>query len=84
VLPAIQLDDEPRLHAHEVGNVRAYRLLAAELPSGQRAIAQEEPQAMFCIGHVAAQTPRTMMFLAFAHRIAPWVVSSHDAARVLR
>jgi hypothetical protein len=47
VLPAVDLDDETLLAAHEVGVIRSKRLLAGELQPAETAIAKRQPQDPF-------------------------------------
>ena len=47
MLPAINLDDQARFHANEVGNVWRDWVLAPEFESSEPPIAQKTPQAPF-------------------------------------
>lgn len=57
MLAAIELDDQPRLDAGEVGNVRRHRMLATK-PRTQIAAAQCAPEQRFDIRRLCAQSPR--------------------------
>jgi hypothetical protein len=50
VLTAIQLDDEPRFDAGEVGKVAADRVLAAEFVAVETSIPQALPDRAFGVG----------------------------------
>jgi len=43
MLTAINLDNQSRFYADEVGNVRRYRVLAPKLEAAKLAILQESP-----------------------------------------
>jgi hypothetical protein len=54
MLPAIELDDKPCSHAHEVGDVSAERDLPSELITAHLMIAQVIPETPFGICRVCA------------------------------
>jgi len=55
VLAAVDLDDQRRLVAHEIGDVAANRHLAAEFEPLHLLRAQDLPNLSFCVGHVSSQ-----------------------------
>jgi len=55
VLPAIHLDDQTPFGAREVGEESPDRMLPAEFPAAQVAIAQVTPQQSLGIGLAAPQ-----------------------------
>jgi hypothetical protein len=54
VLPAVELDDQAFLQAHEVGDVSRYAMLPPK-PHAELRRAQLRPQPHFGIGRIAAQ-----------------------------
>jgi len=51
VLPSVKLDDEMTLHAREIREVRANRMLSSESVPGQVSVANLKPQATLRVGH---------------------------------
>jgi len=49
MLTAINLDDQSCFHANEIGNIGRDRILAPNLESSEPPIAQQSPQAVFCV-----------------------------------
>jgi len=50
MLPAVHLDHQPLLKAHEIGDVRTKRLLTAELASTQLTATEVLPHEAFTLG----------------------------------
>jgi hypothetical protein len=55
VLPTIQLDNQPRFDAGEIGDIPRNGMLTPEFESAEIASTQEPPKMAFGIGKVAAQ-----------------------------
>lgn len=58
MLTAIHFDDQARVQTHEVREIRANRMLPAELPSRQAACAEVISQALFRLRALLTQLPR--------------------------
>jgi len=58
MVPAVDLDDEPRLCAAEVHDIRPDRVLTAELETTETPIAEEHPHSPLGIRLRVAQLPR--------------------------
>ena len=58
MLAAVQLDDDPRLIAIEVDDIRRNRVLAAEFMADEAAVAQHQPEARLGVGLGRTQPPR--------------------------
>jgi hypothetical protein len=63
MLAAVELDDEARLVAVDIDDIGRDRMLSAEFPAAETAIAQQQPQPRFRIGLPAAQAARKMQQL---------------------
>jgi hypothetical protein len=57
MLSAIDLDDQLRLEAGEVGDEWTDRHLPPEFRSRESAVAQCKPEFALCIGHGSTQNP---------------------------
>jgi hypothetical protein len=57
---SIDLNNEARQRTEEVGEVRAYWHLAAELVAANLATAEARPYKPFDLGHVVSQFSRTL------------------------
>ena len=60
VLPSIELDHETALHAREIREVWADRMLSPEAVPRQPSVANMKPQSKFCVGHRPSQRPCTI------------------------
>jgi len=69
MLTAIELNDQHRLKAREVGEVPAHRMLPPELVAADLPIAQGLPQCTLCIGRRLAQLARPVG--GAGHRLDP-------------
>jgi len=58
MMPAVDLDDQPRFQAAEVRDVRTNRVLTAELETTETPIAEEHPHSPLGIRLRVAQLPR--------------------------
>jgi hypothetical protein len=57
VLATVELDAQSRIRTVEVGDVRSYRMLAAELEAAETTIAELGPELEFGIGLAGAKLP---------------------------
>ena len=69
MLSAADFNDQMSISAAEIDNKTADGKLSAEFPTGQTAIARPEPQCAFCVGQIAAKSPRR--FGACLHAPSP-------------
>jgi len=50
MLPSVQFDDQPLLHADKINNVRWNRMLSPKLESAEVAVFQLHPEPQFRVG----------------------------------
>ena len=81
MLAAVELDDQARLDAGEIDDVRAHRMLAAELASAQAPVAQVEPDRTFGVGHLPPEVASEVAFVSVAHPCAPAGVSGNQRGK---
>jgi hypothetical protein len=70
MLAAVELDGQMRLQTHEVEDVAAERMLAAELPSIELTVAQPGPQTLLGAGQVGAELAWQAVLLCFLIRLS--------------
>jgi hypothetical protein len=70
MLTAVELDGQMRFQTHEVEDVAAEWMLAAELPSVELTVAQSGPQTLLGAGQVGAELAWQAVLLCFLIRLS--------------
>ena len=67
MLPAVDLHDQSRVEAEEVGDEAINGNLPPELRATELPVAQSRPQQRLCIGGIATKPPRISRQMQFRH-----------------